>query len=271
MNLIFIDIDGTLLWDLKNIIPESAKAAIKKAQQQGDLVFVNTGRCRAQIYDDVQALNFDGYVCSDGCYIEYKGKVLKNETLEPAAVKDILDFLQENNRGAMVEAQNGVWLSSSYNDEMKSIVGEKMFELFDKNFPNQTVRKDIPCENVGKVNYFVAEGQEEFYQKIYEKYSSSMNVTKWYFFDGKTQISSIGVKNADKVNGVKFIQQYLNLQNVKTFAFGDADADIEMIKYCDVGVAMGKSTEKLKSVCDYVTENVENDGIALAFEKFILK
>ena len=43
-NMIFFDIDGTLLSEKTFTVPDSAKEAIRKAQDNGHLVFINTGR-----------------------------------------------------------------------------------------------------------------------------------------------------------------------------------------------------------------------------------
>ena len=42
--LIFFDIDGTIAVEPTGEIPDSAKEAIKKAKENGHLVFINTGR-----------------------------------------------------------------------------------------------------------------------------------------------------------------------------------------------------------------------------------
>jgi hypothetical protein len=52
-------------------------------------------------------------------------------------------------------------------------------------------------------------------------------------------------------------------------AFGDADNDIDMIKYAGWGVAMENASEGLKSIADYVTINHDKDGVAYAFKNIL--
>ena len=49
--LLFFDVDGTLADRVgkKNVVPQSAKDAIKKLQENGHLCFVNTGRSLSEI------------------------------------------------------------------------------------------------------------------------------------------------------------------------------------------------------------------------------
>ena len=73
---IFFDIDGTLIDEEKDIVPESAVQALKKAKENGSLLFLCSGRCLAIIPEDIMALGFDGMVGGCGTYIEIGGRGL---------------------------------------------------------------------------------------------------------------------------------------------------------------------------------------------------
>ena len=49
--------------------------------------------------------------------------------------------------------------------------------------------------------------------------------------------------------------------------FGDAAVDIPMLEYCAVGVAMGNGSEDIKAMAGIVAGDVEEDGLARAFER----
>ena len=53
--------------------------------------------------------------------------------------------------------------------------------------------------------------------------------------------------------------------------FGDAGNDLDMIVYAGMGVAMANGFEEVKEVANYITDSNENDGVAKAIEKFVLK
>ncbi|MCX8014092.1 MAG: HAD family hydrolase, partial [Rectinema sp.] len=48
----------------------------------------------------------------------------------------------------------------------------------------------------------------------------------------------------------------------ETIAFGDAENDLDMLKAVAVGVAMGNSSEMVKGEVPWVTESVDEDGVA---------
>ena len=70
---------------------------------------------------------------------------------------------------------------------------------------------------------------------------------------------------------MKGIQRYLEMKGIKaeeTIAFGDAENDLEMLKFAGIGVAMGNGEEQVKAQADYVTADVDDDGIAKALRHF---
>ena len=52
-----------------------------------------------------------------------------------------------------------------------------------------------------------------------------------------------------------------------TIAFGDAKIDIPMLKYCEIGVAMGNGGPEILAMADLVTDDAEADGLYKAFDK----
>ena len=51
-------------------------------------------------------------------------------------------------------------------------------------------------------------------------------------------------------------------------AFGDGGNDVEMLEFAKIGVAMGNASDDVKSIADYVTTDVDNDGILNALKHF---
>ena len=52
---------------------------------------------------------------------------------------------------------------------------------------------------------------------------------------------------------------------------GDAPNDIAMVELAGIGVAVANAWGGLKDHADYITASNDDDGVALAIEKFILK
>ena len=78
-------------------------------------------------------------------------------------------------------------------------------------------------------------------------------------------------KEASKSCAVKFLQEYWGVNQEETLCIGDQNNDIELLKAGGVKIAMGNATEELKSIADYITASVFEDGFAKAMDKFCKK
>ena len=84
----------------------------------------------------------------------------------------------------------------------------------------------------------------------------------------KREFGEFALLGMDKVKAVHILLDHLNESLDNTFAFGDAESDANMVKHCKGGVAMGNSEDILKKVADYITDDVNNDGLYKAFRHF---
>ena len=88
---------------------------------------------------------------------------------------------------------------------------------------------------------------------------------------GKGEVAlfgDLGVKDITKANAIDHLLQYLGASIEDTIAFGDAKIDIPMLEYCKIGVAMGSGGDEIKAMADYVTDDVDQDGLYNAFVHF---
>jgi hypothetical protein len=76
---------------------------------------------------------------------------------------------------------------------------------------------------------------------------------------------------ANKGTAVQHLaENILGLNRSQVLAIGDNFNDLEMIEYAGIGVVMGNGAEGLKPLGDWVAPSVEEDGVAVAIEKFVL-
>ena len=75
-------------------------------------------------------------------------------------------------------------------------------------------------------------------------------------------------KDGDKTNGMIALLEHYHISKDEVMAFGDGNNDVEMIKFAKIGVAMGNATEACKQASDYVTSDMDDDGIYKALKHF---
>lgn len=78
--IIFLDVDGTIM-TYGGVIPASAKRAIAAARAAGHVLFLCTGRSKAEIPSELAALGFDGMIGGNGSYVEHHGDIVMHQTI----------------------------------------------------------------------------------------------------------------------------------------------------------------------------------------------
>lgn len=59
----------------------------------------------------------------------------------------------------------------------------------------------------------------------------------------------------------------MNIPRENTYAYGDGLNDIDMLEYCQYGIAVGNAKDALKEIADEVTDDIAKDGIYNSMKK----
>ena len=81
------------------------------------------------------------------------------------------------------------------------------------------------------------------------------------------KLGQIMAKGVNKLNGLRCILDKLGASLERVVFFGDDINDIELLKACGTGVAMGNAVDEVKSIADFVTTSNDEDGIAVFLNK----
>jgi Cof subfamily protein (haloacid dehalogenase superfamily) len=74
-----------------------------------------------------------------------------------------------------------------------------------------------------------------------------------------------------KGHGLAWLANHLGVQQAEVLAIGDSEADVPMLQWAGVGVAMGNGSDQAKSAADWIAPSLEEDGVATAIEKYALE
>lgn len=75
---------------------------------------------------------------------------------------------------------------------------------------------------------------------------------------------------SNKGVGVSRLADILGIDAEQVICIGDAENDHHMMKFAGLAIAMENADEETKVLADYITLNNEQDGVAVAIEKFAL-
>ena len=269
MKVIFLDIDGTLV-DYEAKMPESAIRAVQEARLKGNKVYLTTGRSKAEVYPELWDIGIDGMIGGNGMYIEDNGKVILDLSMSKEDVTSVIQWMDENDIGYYLESKNGLFGSDNFKSKLTFILGEDTKEnrkAVDKWFPEMIFGSEMYRDDVAKISFCLNPDKLEEAKK---EFSEKLQVSSWSLTGKKQEFGEFSLIGANKLIAVKLLLNYLNVDLKDTFAFGDAASDIKMVKYCNVGIAMGNAADELKEVADYITNHVNEDGLWNAFKEYEL-
>ena len=82
--------------------------------------------------------------------------------------------------------------------------------------------------------------------------------------------AEIAMKGRSKADGMHRVLDYLGLARSQSIAIGDSANDEDMLRAAGISIAMGNATESIKAICDEVTADAADAGVALALERLLL-
>ncbi len=245
-NIIFFDIDGTLL-DSRKQLPQSAKEAVFRLKEKGHMVAIATGRAPFMFEDLREELEIDTYVSFNGQYVVLNGEVLYTNPIKPGAIEELTETASENDHPVVYLDHQDMKANVPEHSFIRDSVESLKIHRFPSHDPDYYVNRDLY-----QMFLVCAEGEE----KPYEEQFSDLKFIRWHPY-------SVDVlpNNGSKAEGIKKITEALGIPKERQYAFGDALNDIEMLKSVPNSVAMGNAVEEVKAAAKYVTKSSEEDGI----------
>lgn len=76
-------------------------------------------------------------------------------------------------------------------------------------------------------------------------------------------------KGLDKLKAVRAVLEKIGISLEETMAIGDSSSDLSILRAAGLGVAMGNAPAPIQKEADWITSLNTQDGVALAFEKYI--
>ncbi len=275
--IIFLDVDGTLI-NYEAKLPESAAQAVNEARKNGHRVYLCTGCSKAEILQR-NLCETDGLIGGNGAYVEDHEQVILHQGLSKEEVKHIVDWCNDRHLGFYLEANSGMYCNDYMLEQgpetmIKYAQGKgadlsmakEIAEAFVNGFIHVT-GKDLYREDVNKISFILSDYQDHLDSK--EEFVG-LEANTWGGKGETALFGDLGPSGITKKHAIEVLLEYLHADRKDTIAFGDAKIDIEMLDYCEIGVAMGNGGPEIKAMADMITDDVDEDGLYHAFQKLNL-
>ena len=264
IRLIVVDLDGTLLNSQHALSPRTQKA-IRDAIAAGVNVVLATGKTRHSAQDVIKTLS----LTTPGVYVQGNvtyngdGSIRNQQVLETALVRRILTYIQE--RGFDVLVYSGSRIMARRKSQWTELVegyGEPAADittdLYQK-LPELTINKLCIGGEESRIRALV--------WQINKQFQGQVAVTRANV-EGMMEILPAGFS---KGKGVRALIHDLGVDPKNVMALGDGENDIDMLKLVGLPVAVANAHPSLKEVAKYIVSSNDDDGVAEAIERFVLK
>ncbi len=261
MKYIALDLDGTLL-NSEHEITKVTKAALLNVQQSGYRLILCSGRSYNSMKSYAKELELaknDGYiVCFNGgmAYEAATGKCLFKNEFTKAEVNSIyhqVAALFEH----FVTYGDGTINAQVINERIR-----RSARIMQAKITNDVISaspKIVLEDSLERI-----EKQELIVKQMINQKFPEYNV-----FRSVPHLIEITPPGSDKGTGLKKLFAQIDASKELLLAFGDAENDLTMLAYADVGIAMGNAMSQVKAIADYITDSNDEDGIAKVLNKEI--
>lgn len=255
--VVFFDIDGTVVDNDTQIIPESTVRAVEALGRNGHIAVVNTGRPYSHIDPRVRRLAFQGWICGCGMDVRMGGEVFQHLEPDDALCRFVVEKCGEFGMDPLLESDDGS-IVLTHMDHLHPTVAREAEQMRSKGFQ---VYPYSEHPHFMKLVTFDTPGcrRAEFLTAM-EPYFTCID-------RGNTMLELV-IKGCSKANGMNLLLSRLGVPQQDTLAIGDSTNDLPMFSVAAHTVCMGGGMEELKREAEYITAPVLDDGIEKALKHY---
>jgi Cof subfamily protein (haloacid dehalogenase superfamily) len=283
IRLLALDLDGTLL-NSRGELTERNRRAIASVRERGVRVAVVTGRRFRDARPLALELGLDVPVISHNGALTKHARTLEtvNATLLPLeAAREVLRVGREQSMDAMVSddphgkgllvydrisegnhalAKYIAWSRRIHGDEVEDAV--RRVPSLEDYLDHAPVHISFsgPCATM-----------RDLRETLAREIGDEIKVLSTEYLKQDFTLLDVLHPEASKGVGAAAAAREYGLRREEVMAVGDNFNDLEMLQYAGTGVLMGNADSSLRELVDvHVTATNDDDGVAVAIEKFIL-
>ena len=260
------DLDGTVLRRNLRITNETI-TALQRLRDRGMRLVVATGRRFEDAREYAQRLGFaagNPVICYGGSMVRsINGETLLHRTLPRELGIEVLEWAAQRDLHARVFVDGRIVTSPDtpaalehlkrYREPGVSAIASPARWLEEGGEePTKLVIVDYPDDIGG----WLEEARSAFAGRLFVTRSLPHYV-------------EIGGLEGSKSKALQFLCERWGIERDRVIAFGDADNDIDMLRFAGRGVAVGGMTGEVREAADEVVPGVDEDGVARYVDKLL--
>ena len=270
IRMICMDLDGTALQKDRKTFSPRLNAALELAHERGIAIVPVTGRQFGLLPPALQCHpRWEGLAvpCNGGQVRKLAtGELLYRLDIPRHALEQILELAEEFDLPVEFSVDSKLHLTSHSLQLQQPDPGLE-FHL-NTILPMCGVIVDslepVCAMTVEKVNLLCI---PDAHREVINRRLDAMEISAVYASRNSMEITH---RDANKGNGLRQLCRLLDIPMECVMALGDSGNDETMLRQAGLGIAMGNAPDFIKLAADAVTETYENDGAAIAIERYAL-
>ncbi len=257
---LFFDVDGTLIDDKTKEVPQTAIKALKKARENGHLIFINSGRV-ACLLDDIQEIfDVDGIIAGCGTHIVLGDETIFEHRISLKRCNEIRDNIKKYGMTGILEAKERLYMPkrpfeyAKFMDRIYNVVSSLC-----------EVRLDAMEDNSVIFDKFCIVSDKD-------KKNDNLNnfietVQDFDIIDRSRGFYECVPLSCSKGKAIDIILDKLDIDPENAYVFGDSMNDLTMFT-CKAKhkILMEKHDEQLEKYATFMTKSVLDNGIEYAMK-----
>ena len=262
---VFLDIDGTLLNSRHQIMP-CTRSHLEYLQGRGIPIVLCSARPPEGVTLVAEQAGLQGPVAcyNGGLIFDENHTILRDVGIDIQTAMDFKRFVSEQFPDLVVSAYlYNVWLAEDPQhpliEQEAEITGFLPLEGTLEQLASAAshVHKLLCIGDAIRIRALELETRKRFPQLMALR--------------SKATYLEILSPESTKGSAAQVLLEHFGLSPKQAVAFGDSDVDVDMLKYCGLGVAMGNAPRSLKEAADYVTASNDEEGVYIALNSLRLK
>ncbi len=267
-DLCAFDLDGTVLRrDL--VVTDRTVEAVRSLRERGARLVVATGRQYESAREQAYRLGFRGsepVICYGGAMIRgMDGETLLHRTVDNEAGVEVLEWAQGRGLHVRVFLDGRIVSSPRTTALLEHVSHPEIPEVSVVESPADWLRE--AGENPTKIVFVdYPDRIGGWLEDAREAFSGRFFVTR-----SLPHYVEVGGPEGTKSRALEFLCGRWGIERHRILAFGDADNDIDMLRFAGHGVAVGGLTDAVREAADSVADPIEEDGVARYLEALLEK
>jgi Cof subfamily protein (haloacid dehalogenase superfamily) len=260
------DLDGTVL--RRNLrITDKTVAALQSLRERGMRLVVATGRRFEGAREHAARLGFtdhDPLICYGGSMVRrMNGETLLHRTLPKRLSIEVLEWAARRDLHARVFVDGKIITSPDTPAVLEHLRRNAEPDVSVVDSPAQWLRsggqeptKLVIVDHPDDIGGWLEEARAAFAGRLFVTRSLPHYV-------------EVGGLEGTKSKALRFLCERWGIEPGRVLAFGDADNDIDMLRFAGRGIAVGGMTGEVREAADEVVPDVNEDGVARYVEKLL--